>query len=544
MCLIDKITVKNVFRRSRGYLQNHISEKYVALVSDLKFFSQKNSARMKMTLALLPLLSARCLARAFVLFFTILLPLFSFAQNSHSPSPVVSPEQPNILWIYVEDTNPWMSCYGDQVVQTPNIDALATEGMRFDRAYMTSGVCSPTRSAIITGMYQTSIGAHEHYSSFSMWRGNKMEVWDPNHLGVRTLPEIFKAAGYYTFNEGKKHYNFVFSDEDLYDRVANNGFKGARDGSEWSDCPPGKPFFGQIQLRGGKYPDPKKVVDPASVPVMPYYPDHPVFRQEIAHHYNTILELDRIAGEIITRLKEDGLYENTVVFFFSDHGSRLPRPKQFLYEEGIKVPLIVAGPGIEQGKVRQDLVSGIDISATTLALANIRIPDHMHGMDIFADGFKRDYVIAARDRCDFTIDRIRTVVTGRYKYIRNFMTDKPWMQPNYRSDWGTLKLLKSLHADGKLNEVQARFPGEERPAAELYDLLEDPHETNNLVHSWQREHQMQLAKHRDTLYRWIVETDDKGRFPETDNALEAVIDRWGEKAVNQEYQRVRGSKGN
>lgn len=140
-------------------------------------------------------------------------------QNSHQPSPKVGQTQPNILWIYVEDTNDWMSCYGDTVVETPNIDQLAADGIKFDRAYMTAGVCSPTRSANITGMYQTSIGAHEHYSSFSTWRGNKMESWEPNHLGSKTVPEMFQAAGYYTFNDGKFHYNFVYDEDDLYDNV-------------------------------------------------------------------------------------------------------------------------------------------------------------------------------------------------------------------------------------------------------------------------------------------------------------------------------------
>ncbi|MCF7669556.1 MAG: sulfatase [Verrucomicrobia bacterium] len=461
------------------------------------------------------------------------------AQNSHSPSLESIKEKPNILWVYVEDTNPWMSCYGDQVVETPHIDALAEDGVQFNRAYMTAGVCSPTRSAIITGMYQTSIGAHEHYSSFSEWRGNKMEVWNPNHLGVRTLPEIFKAAGYYTFNEGKNHYNFVFSDEDLYDRKGPNGFKGARDKTEWSGRKEGQPFFGQIQLRGGKYGNPPDVVAPDAVEVPPYYPDHKVYREEIAHHYNTILKLDEILGDIIAKLKEDGLYDNIVVFFFSDHGMRLPRHKQFLYEGGIRVPLIIAGPGIPVNQVRDDLVSGIDISATTLKLAGIDIPDHMHGMDMFAPDFKRDYVIAARDRCDFTIDRIRAVVTDRYKYIRNFMTDKPYLQSNYRDDRESMKVLKRLYREGKLNEVQSHFVSDVRPAEELYDLQEDPHETNNLVHSYKRKHAMELARHRDILYKWIIETDDKGRFPETDEALKAVIDRWGEKAVNEEYKRVR-----
>jgi len=461
------------------------------------------------------------------------------AQNSHSPQPRMGKDHPNILWVYLEDTNPWMSCYGDEVVKTPNIDKLAEGGVRFDRAYMTSAVCSPTRSAVITGMYQTAIGAHEHYSSFSVWRGNEMEVWDPNHMGVRTLPEILKAAGYYTFNEGKDHYNFVFSDEDLYDRKGENGFKGAKDGTEWSGRKAGQPFFGQIQLTGGKYKNAPAVVKPEDVEVMPYYPDHGVFREEIANHYNTILKMDEILGDIVLRLKEDGLYEHTIVFFFSDHGMRLPRHKQFLYEGGIRVPLIIAGPGIQEGEVRKDLISGIDISATTLSLAGIDVPDHMHGMDMFAEGYDREFVVAARDRCDYTIDRIRAVVTDRYKYIRNFMTDKPYMQPQYRDGWPSMELLRTMYKEAKLNEVQARFPSDERPAEEFYDLWEDPHETNNLVHSYDRKHAVEIAKHRDILYHWILDTNDKGRFPESDEALKAVLDRWGEKAVNKEYDRVR-----
>jgi N-sulfoglucosamine sulfohydrolase len=460
-------------------------------------------------------------------------------RDVQTPDPKAGRDNPNILWVVLEDTNPWMSCYGDEVVQTPHIDNLASNGVRFNRAYMTAPVCSPTRSALITGMYQTSIGAHQHYSSYRIWRGIEMDEWDPNYLGVKTLPEMFKAAGYYTFNEGKTHYNFVFSNEALYDRKGENGFKGAKDGSEWSGRKKDQPFFGQIQLTGDKYKNPPKIVKPDQVTVPPYYVDHPVYREDIARHYNTILKMDEILGEIIAKLKEDGLYENTVIFFFSDHGMGLPRHKQFVYEGGIKVPLVIAGPGIPIKKVREDLVSGIDISATTLALANIRIPDNMHGKNMFAEDFNRDYVIAAKDRMDYTIDRVRTVVTGRYKYIRNFMTDKPYMQPNYRDGWETLELMRRMYREGRLNEVQARFWSDERPAEEFYDLQEDPHETINLVHSIKREHAMELARHRDILYRWIIETDDKGRFPESDEALKAVIKRWGDKAVNKEYDRVR-----
>lgn len=460
--------------------------------------------------------------------------------NSHLPRLVESPDQPNVLWIYVEDTNAWMSCYGDTLIETPNIDQLAAKGVRFDRAYVTSGVCSPTRSAIITGMYQTSIGAHEHYSSLAKFRGKEMEVWEPNHLGVKTLPEIFRAAGYYTFNEGKFHYNFVFDPDTLYNRhAAEMGFKGAANGTEWTGRRSDQPFFGQIQLIGGKFKDPEPVVKPEEVDVHPYYPDHAIIREVTARHYNTILELDAQLAEIVSALERDGLLENTIIFFFSDHGCELPRHKQFLYDESIRVPFIMAGPKVPVGQVRDDLVSSLDISATTLELANIPVPDTMHGMNLLAEDFHRDYVIAARDRCDFTIDRIRAVTTNRYKYIRNFMTDRPYMQPNYRSDWPVMRILRELYEAGELNEIQSRFPSPERPAEEFYDLFEDPFETNNLVHSVQRDHAIALANHRDVLARWILETDDKGRFPESKAALRAVLDRWGDQAVNAEYDEVR-----
>lgn len=445
--------------------------------------------------------------------------------------------RPNILWIYVEDTNDWMSCYGDEVIETPNIDSLAARGTRFTRAYMPAGVCSPTRSAVITGMHQTSIGAHNHYSSFQQWRGIVMDEWEPNYLGVRTVPEIFQLAEYFTFNEGKFHYNFVFNPQDLYDRHGRDGFNGAQNGTAWSGRREGQPFFGQIQLRGGKRGDAPQRVDPDQVPVPPYYPDHPVYRKEIAHHYDTILVLDEIVGEITAALKRDGLLDSTIVCFFSDHGMKLPRHKQFLYEGGIRVPLIMVGPGIPEGEVRNDLISGIDLGATALSQAGITIPPHMQGRDLFAKDYHRQSVVSARDRCDYTIDRIRAVTTDRFKYIRNYKTDRPYLQPQYRDGRDYMQVIKQLYREGELNEVQARFVSPERPAEELYDLEDDPHETRNLVHD--PEYAQQLGDLRTTLDRWIVETGDQGQFPESDAALRAVIKRWGDKAVNQEYNRVR-----
>lgn len=453
-----------------------------------------------------------------------------------------SDRRPNVLWVFMDDVCPWMSCYGDDVVETRHVDDLADRGARFDRAYATAPVCTPSRSAIITGRYQTSIGAHNHYSSFETWRGQEMERWDPTHLGVRTIPEIFRSAGYYTFNEGKNHYNFVDRDEMLFDRKGEeNRFRGAEAGTEWSGRDPGQPFFGQIQLRGGKVDIDESIdrVDPSAVSVPPYYPDHPTYRKEIAQHYDAILQMDRTLCEIIEALQADGLYEDTVVCFFADHGMRLPRHKQFCYEGGIRIPLVMAGPGVPSGSERDDLVSGIDIGPTALSLAGIDVPAHVRGGNVFDDGFHRDYVVAARDRCDYTIDRIRTVVTDRYKYIRNFMTDRPYLQPQYRDGREYMEVLKRLHEAGDLDERQSRFVSEERPAEELYDLDADPHETRNLVHSAESEHAAVLGDLRQRLARWSVETGDKGRSPESDDELAAVLQRWGDDAVNDEYDRVR-----
>lgn len=451
-------------------------------------------------------------------------------------------DRPNVLWVVMDDISPWMSCYGDATVETPNFQLIADTGVCFERAYSTAPVCTPARSAVITGMYQTTIGAHHHYSSFEEWRGKRMDSWEPNHLGCRTIPELFKSAGYYTFNEGKNHYNFVDRNDMLFDRKgSDSAFQGAENGTEWSGKDGDQPFFGQIQLEGGKVTvrDDISRVDPESVSVPPYYPDVPVYREEIAHHYDTIQEMDQQLGEIIEALRNDGLYEETVIWVFSDHGMRLPRHKQFLYEGGIRIPVLVRGPGLPQDSRRSGLVSGIDIGPTSLATANLEIPQHMHGRNALAESFHREYIIAARDRCDYTIDRIRAVVTDRYKYIRNFMTDRPYLQPQYRDETPALQTLKQLYDQGELDENAARFVSPDRPAEELYDLEEDPHETANLVHSTDREHQTVLAELRSILHRWIIETDDQGRYPESDAALKAVLERWGDEAVDPVYDRVR-----
>jgi arylsulfatase A-like enzyme len=456
-------------------------------------------------------------------------------------------QRPNILWIEVEDLSPLMSCYGYDINPTPNLDLMAEKGVLFKNAFMPAPVCSPCRSALITGVMQTTLGIHNHHSS----RSEETAIHLPEQ--IKTLPELFREAGYFTFNQGKDDYNFWYDRASLYaGEYATHklyGKSGKRD-IGWKDRQPDQPFFGQIQLSGGKHIYRKDFKDKVRNPVdrqafdiPPYYPDHPAVREDWARHIDSVQITDDEVGEIVENLKTDGLLEKTVIFFFSDHGMRLWRHKQFCYDSGLHVPFIMVWPGNPQklggeGKVREDLVNGIDIAATSLALAGIKIPEYMEGHDLFAKDFRpREHVISARDRCDYTIDRIRTIRTKRFRYIRNFMSDRPYMQPSYRDAWEITQTMRKLHAEGQLDPVQDRFWSDERPAEEFYDLQNDPHEIENLAS--RSEYDDELVRHRKILEDWIHETDDKGQYPEDSAGLRYMFDWWGDKCVNPEYDQFR-----
>lgn len=462
-----------------------------------------------------------------------------------SLSQAAAAERPNILWIYLEDVSGWFSCYGDKLIQTPHIDALAAQGTRFTRFYTPAGVCSATRSAIITGMMQTSIGAHNHRSCRPAFRGKSMGTFDENRLpaSATPLPIRFRQAGYWTFNEGgKDDYNFTFSKNEFYDFERSRGGWGPRTlvrGDCWKNRAADQPFFGQVQLGGGKLGKrAPKVIDRAAVTVPPYYPDIPEVREEIAHHYDCLLKTDEQVGEVLQALRRDGLYDNTLIILFSDHGYKLHRHKQFLYEGGIQMPLIVAGPGIAAQQIRDDLISGIDIAAASLAAAGIAVPATMEGRNFLDESHTaRDFVIAARDRCDYTIEKIRAVVTPRFKYLRNYLTDRPFMQPSYKDPWPVSQRFRAMMAAGEMNETQLLFFGPQKAPEELYDLASDPHEIHNLAGdpAWADE----LQRHRNLLADWIETTGDQGQQPESDLGLLCTLKRWGDKCVNPEYDRVR-----
>ncbi|MFC1782664.1 sulfatase [Planctomycetota bacterium] len=437
--------------------------------------------------------------------------------------------------------SPLLSCYGVQINPTPNLDKLAQNGVQFTNAYMPAPVCSACRSGIITGTMPTSLGLHNHHSS----RTKESAIYLPDE--VKTIPELFKEAGYYTFNNGKDDYNFYYDRKKLYEDDVNYhplyGLGGVR--IDLAALKDKQPFFGQIQLSGGKH-NKNRITDPIDrniVDLPPYYPDHTIMRDEWAHHYDCVRYTDQEVGDILNELRSNDLLNNTIVFFFSDHGMGSIRHKQFLYDGGIHVPCMAAWYGgdhkkLKPGTVREDLISGIDLGTTSLALAGIEIPDYMEGKNLFAEAYQqREFVITVRDRCDFTIDRIRAVRTKRYKYIRNFMTDRPYMQPQYRDDWESTRTMRKLYEEGKLNPVQARFMSNERPVEEFYDLETDPHEINNLADD--PAYSKILKQHRLILENWIKDTDDKGQYPESKEGLKFMLGIWGERAVNPEYDPLR-----
>tara|TARA_B100000700_G_scaffold56721_1_gene61235 strand:- start:3415 stop:4908 length:1494 start_codon:yes stop_codon:yes gene_type:complete len=429
-------------------------------------------------------------------------------------------DSPNILWIIVDDMSAHFSTYGEELIKTPHVDALARRGVQFNHAYVTAPVCSTCRSAFITGMYQTSIGAHHHRSG----RGTE-KIHLPD--GVRLIPELFQESGYYTTvtgwpirddeRLGKTDYNFEW-DAQMYN------------GADWARREEGQPFFAQIQLpggklRGGTQESTERFVariektfgnstDPRDVTLPPYYPDTDIILQDWAAYLDSVRETDRVVGEILKKLEEEGDLNNTIVLFMTDHGISHVRGKQFMYDEGLHVPLVIAGPGIEAGQVRDDLVEHIDIAALSLAYAKIEIPDSMQAKDIMADDYKpRRAVFAARDRCDETVEHLRSIRTQNFKYIRNYLHQRPHLQPNaYKDNKSIIKSFKEAGLNGDLNEVQQQLLASARPAEELYDLKSDPHEINNLA---QDPAYADLLRHfRKSLHRWEKQTGDHGVNPE------------------------------
>jgi arylsulfatase A-like enzyme len=441
-------------------------------------------------------------------------------------------ERPNILWIYAEDTSPWMGCYGDLInaEATPHIDSIANAGVRFDRAFVPAPVCSATRSALIVGQSGIRFGAHQHRSSR---KGPK--IYLPEN--VQTLPEILRAYGYTTFNYGKTDYNFVWNSSSYNYQLS--------DQTDFFDLITRQPFFGQIQTKGGKnntwkFPEERKV-DPGLVNVPADYPDNSIYRTVVAQHYDAIRMEDDLVGKILEGLEEAGLADNTIVVYFSDHGANnLVRHKQMTTEGGLHVPFLIVGPRryVPSAQVRGDLVDMLDLSATTLAWAGVKKPQWYEGQDLFAVDFRpRSFVAAHKDRLDHTVDRVRSIRTDRFRYVRNYKLDRIFLQPQYRDGKAFTQNLHDLYRQGELSALHRRIYFGERPVEELYEVSVDPHMLVNLAAD--PVYVDILSQHRALLSDWLS-GGDYGIGEESIQALQVNGEgtKWGE-GVNVEYEAYR-----
>lgn len=442
--------------------------------------------------------------------------------------------QPNILWIYAEDTSPWMGCYGDLINAnaTPNIDFIAQQGVRFDNAFAPAPVCSVSRSALIVGQNPIRFGAHQHRSS----RTAKTRIYLPDNF--KLIPELLKEIGYNTFNTGKGDYNFVWNKKEIYTVNLTSQ-------TDFEQLKKMQPFFGQIQTKGGKNNTTNfainRKVNPNLVKVPLDYPNNKIFKDVIAQHYDAIRKDDDLIGDILRALKQSGLDENTIVVYFSDHGANnLLRHKQMTTEGGLRVPFVVMGPKqyVTKGTVRTDLVNMLDLTATTLAWAGLEQPSWYEGKDLFAKDFKeRKFVGGQKDRLDHTIDRVRTIRTKDFRYIKNYKLDRILLQPQYRDKMPYTKNIHQLYKSGNLSEKLAQIYFGERQPEELYEVSKDPEMIYNLASD--PAYKKILSTHRKLLKKWLKK-GDMGSLLEDHESLKANGDekKWGE-GVNSEYESYR-----
>ncbi|HSH93204.1 MAG TPA: sulfatase [Roseimicrobium sp.] len=455
--------------------------------------------------------------RIAIALFRRLILLLLLAATVIAVSAATATNKPNVLWLIAEDFGPELGCYGTTQVWTPNLDKLASQGVRYTRAFTTAPVCSASRSAFITGMYQTTIGAHHHRSH----RDDGYQL--PS--GVKVVTDRLRDAGYFTANlrqlpaelgikgTGKTDWNFTYTGKPF-------------DTDKWEDLSTHQPFYAQINFSETHrtFHGPKRA-DPAKVVIPPYYPDHPVTRADWAAYLDDASELDRKIGLILEQLEKSGLADNTIIFFFGDHGQAHVRGKQFCYDEGLHIPLIIRWPknvampkDFKPGTVSDRIIEAIDFTPTVLSFAGVAKPESMQGRVFIGDKQEpaRTVAFGARDRCDETTFRLRTVRDARYRYIRNFTPNQPFLSPNEYKErqYPVWNLLKELDAQGKLTPVQKVLTAPTMPAEELYDTETDPYQITNLVASKKPEHQAALKRLRGELEKWIESSNDQGRTPE------------------------------
>ncbi len=434
---------------------------------------------------------------------------------------------PNIIWLVAEDASTdFFPFYGDTTVALPHLQSLVQEGVIFLNAYAPVPVCAPARSAIITGMYPTTLGTHNMRTYNGYAQENQPGLGIPNYSplvpeGVKMFPEYLRKAGYYCTNNAKEDYNF---------RKLQAAWDASGTEAHWRNRPGESPFFAvfnfgvthesQIWERGR---DPL-LVSPEAVPVPVYFPNDSTVRHDLAVNYSNLIRLDEQVGEILKQLKEDGLYDNSIIFFYSDHGGPFPRYKRSLYETGIKVPMVVKFRNNENGGTSDErFLSFIDLAPTLLSMAGVEPPAVMQGKAQFGPyeaGNKSSFIFASADRFDEVYDRLRAVRYGKFKYIRNFNPALSNAQPlAYREQMPMMRTMRELFDDDSLDSIQSLWFASPKPEEELYNLEADPGEVENLATDpTLRDTLVYLRKQLD---QWITETNDLGSIPEKE-----LIEKW------------------
>jgi uncharacterized sulfatase len=419
-------------------------------------------------------------------------------------------DQPNILWITSEDNGPELGCYGDSYAVTPNIDALAAQSLSFKRCWSNAPVCAPARTTIISGMYATSLGGHHMRSGVKL---------PPD---MKLYPELMRQAGYYCTNNSKTDYNFAGADA---------GWDESSGKAHWRKRPNDEtPFFAvfnytishesKIRTRPHTLQH-----DPAKAPLPAYHPDTPEVRHDWAQYYDKITEMDQSVGKIMQQLQADDLADSTIIFYYGDHGSGMPRSKRWPFDSGLHVPLILhvpekyldlAPPGYLPGATSPRLTAFVDLAPTILSLAGVKPPANMQGVP-FAGKFigpPKKYLFGFRGRMDERVDMVRSCTDGRFVYMRHFYPDRPYLKHvDYMFATPTTRVWKELFDAGKLNAAQAKF-WQPKPVEELFDLQSDPDEVNNLAGT--PEHQQRVAAMRSVLKDWMIETADLGLLTEAE----------------------------
>jgi N-sulfoglucosamine sulfohydrolase len=442
-----------------------------------------------------------------LLFYCPVIILILFTSRSFSQED----PRPNILWITSEDNSPYLGCYGDSFATTPNLDKLASEGFRYTHAFANCPVCAPTRNTIIIGVYAASNGNEQMRSTY------------PKSKSVITYPELLRKAGYYCTNNVKTDYNYEGDYNIIWDECSNT--------AHYKNRPEGKPFFAIFNLLESHesqihqwISEEKLRHKPEDVILPPYHPDTREMRHDWAQYYDKVEDMDAHVGRILKELEESGEADNTIVFYYSDHGGVLARSKRYVFETGTRIPFIIRipekykryFPAENPGSAVNRNISFVDLAPTLLSLAGVQKPEYMQGNAFLGNKTEAEpeYVHMTRGRMDERVDMCRAVRDKKYRYIRNYMPFRIYLQHlAYLFNAASAQSWENLYYAGKCNAVQS-IAFQTKPVEELYDTENDPYEINNLAGD--PAYKNVLERMRKENLRWMSEIRDVGLIPETE----------------------------